>query len=171
VRSSLCSVSAQADRGRRPVPRRVLQDPGPRPRFETDGEPTLTSQDVGQIALLSTAHPSALIEIVDREAPFLGSTTPQSSADMWVREVSTAVVNYWRAETIDDFLRIRTEELRRSPTWHWPSPEPVAAEPTDVDESDEGQLGVFISHASEDKADVGRPIAEGAGGGGLDGLA
>jgi TIR domain len=132
-----------------------------RARFEADGEPTLTSQDVGQLAVLSKAHPSALLEIVDREAPFLGSTTPQSSADMWVREVSTAVVNYWRAETIDDYLRIRAEELRRSPTSHWPAPEPAAAEPADVEEPHEGQLGVFISHASEDKADVARPIAEG----------
>jgi hypothetical protein len=132
-----------------------------RGRFEADGEPTLTSQDVGQLAVLSKAHPSALIEIVDREAPFLGSTTSQSSADMWVREVTTAVVNYWRAETIDDYLRLRAEELRRSPMWHWPAPEPTAVEPANVEESGDGQLSVFISHASEDKADVAGPIAEG----------
>jgi hypothetical protein len=44
---------------------------------------------------------------------------------------------------------------------HWPAPEPAAAEPADVGEPDRGQLGVFISHTSEDKADVARPIAEG----------
>jgi hypothetical protein len=132
-----------------------------REHFEAVGEPTLTSEDVRQLAVSAKVHPSALIEIVDREAPFLGSTTPQSSADMWVREVSTAVVNYWRAETIDDFLRLRAEELRRSPMWHWPAPEPAAAESSDVEESDEAQLGVFISHASEDKDDVARPIADG----------
>jgi hypothetical protein len=65
-----------------------------RTRFEADGEPTLTSQDVGQLAVLSKAHPSALLEIVEREAPFLGSSTARSPADVWVREVSTAVVNY-----------------------------------------------------------------------------
>jgi TIR domain len=45
--------------------------------------------------------------------------------------------------------------------WHWPAPEPAAAEPAGVEKPDGGQLGVFISHASEDKADVARPIAEG----------
>jgi TIR domain len=108
--------------------------------------------------VLSKAHPSALLEIVDREAPFLGSSTAQSSADLSVREVSTAVVNYWHAETIDDFLRIRMDELRRSPMWHWPPPEPAAAEATDAGGN---QLGVFISHASEDKTGVALPIAEG----------
>lgn len=132
-----------------------------RRRFEADGEPTLTSQDVGQLAVLSKAHPSALIEIVDREAPFLGSSTAQSTADMWVREVTTAIVNYWHAETIDDFLRLRAEELRRSPMWHWPASESAAAELADVEKSDESLLGVFVSYASEDKADVARPIAEG----------
>jgi hypothetical protein len=42
-----------------------------RGRFEADGQPILTSQDVWQLAVLSKAHPSALIEIVEREAPFL----------------------------------------------------------------------------------------------------
>lgn len=132
-----------------------------RRRFEAAGDPILTSQDVGQLAVLSKAHASALLEIVDREAPFLGSTTPQSSPERWVREVSTAVVNYWQAETIDDFLRIRAEVLRRSPMWHWPPPEPAAAETTDVEGPDGDRLAVFISHASEDKAKVARPIAEG----------
>jgi hypothetical protein len=132
-----------------------------RGRFEAQDEPTLSSQDVGQLAVLSKAHPSALIEIVEREAPFLGSSTPQSSADMWVREVSTAVVNYWHAETIDEFLRLRAEELRPSPMWHWPAPEPATAEPRDVEEDDAGELTVFISHASEDRADIALPIAEG----------
>jgi len=45
--------------------------------------------------------------------------------------------------------------------WHWPAPEPAAAEPANVEAFDDGQLSVFISLASEDKADVARPIAEG----------
>ena len=44
--------------------------------------------------------------------------------------------------------------------WHWPAPEPAAAETANVEGPDAGQLAVFISHASEDKADVARPIAE-----------
>ena len=132
-----------------------------RERFEADNQPILTSGDVGQLAALSKAHPSGLTEIVEREAPFLGSSTAQSSADVWVREISTSVVNYWQAETIDDFLRIRAEELRRSPTWHWPTRAPGPIELAEPEESGDNQLGVFISHASEDKAAVARPIAEG----------
>jgi TIR domain-containing protein len=131
-----------------------------RMRFEAEDKPILTSQDVGQIAVQANAHPGALMEIVEREAPFLGSTTPQSSAAVWIREIGRSVVNYWHAETIDDFLRIRAEELRRSPTWHWPSgpEEPEAGHAEGVDD---GARSVFISHAGEDKADVARPIAEG----------
>lgn len=132
-----------------------------RERFEDDNQPVLTSNDVGQVAVMSGAHPSALIEIVEREAPFLGSSTPESSPDVWVREVSTAVVSYWRAETIDDFLRLRVEELRRSPMWHWPAPDLSAGEPAGDNKADEQPLSVFISHAGEDKAAVAQPIAEG----------
>lgn len=132
-----------------------------RGRFEGDGEPVLTSQDVGQLAVVSKAHPLALTEIVGREAPFLGSSTAESSPEVWVREVSTAIVAYWGAETIDDFLQTRIEELRASPTWHWPAAEPTAAESRDVEEPDEEPRSVFISHASEDRSDIARPIAEG----------
>lgn len=132
-----------------------------RKRYQDDDDPFLTSNDVGQVAALSRAHPSALIEIVEREAPFLGSSTPQSSPDVWVREVSTAIVNYWSVETIDDFLRLRVEELRLSPMWHWPALDQKAAMPAGDDTADEQRLSVFISHASEDKAAVAQPIAEG----------
>jgi hypothetical protein len=139
-----------------------------RGRFEAEDAPALTSQDVGKLAVVSKAHPSALIEIVEREAPFLGNTTPESSSAtpesssaVWVREVSTAVVRYWDATTIDDYLRIRAEELRQSRTSHWPATELAAGEAADAEPPGDQRLRVFISHASEDKEEVARPIAEG----------
>ncbi len=131
-----------------------------RERFAADDHPSLTRDDIVELAARVNVHPSALAEIVEREAPFLGNSTPQSSSEVWVREVSTSVVNYWEAETIDDYLRIRADELHRSPTWHWPAAEQPLSAPAVVAAPDGEQLTVFISHASEDKANVARPIAE-----------
>jgi hypothetical protein len=51
-------------------------------------------------------------------------------------------------------------ELRQSPTTYWPPPEPEPVEPPEPERSGVGP-SVFISHATEDKADVARPIADG----------
>jgi hypothetical protein len=92
-----------------------------RERYETDDRPVLTSNDVAQLSEQLGLSPAALIEIVEREASFLGSTTPQTSAETWVREISTRIVDYWDATTIDEALSVRADEVRRSPTTHWPA--------------------------------------------------
>ncbi len=130
-----------------------------RERFEAADAPVIVQSEVRQLAVLSGAHPLALSEIVLREARFLGSGMG-GPEDEWSREVTTAVVRYWEAESIGDYLQIRAEELRQSPTTYWPPPETPTGAPAEPEPGDE-KVSVFISHASEDKADVARPIAEG----------
>lgn len=135
-----------------------------RKRYAADDRPVLSSTDIGQLAEQSGANSEALIEIVDREASFLGSSAPESSPETWVREISTRVVDYWDATTIDDALRVRADEVRRSPTTHWPAP-PIEASGLAVAQTPvEPEHAVFISHASEDKAEIARPIAQGLAG-------
>jgi hypothetical protein len=100
----------------------------------------------------------ALSEVFLREAPFYGGGVGAGGPeDDWSREISELVVNYWDTRTIDDYLRIRAQELSASPQFGFPPPEPVSASGSDT-------LGamrdVFISHASEDKKEVARPLAE-----------
>ena len=107
------------------------------------------------------AHPDALGEIVLREAPFLGSGTggPQ---DDWRREVTEAVTRYWDAESAEDYMRLRARELRMSPRSRFgpsPSASPAGDGPT-AQQSEVDPRDVFISHASEDKDAIARPLAD-----------
>jgi hypothetical protein len=112
----------------------------------------------------------ALSEIVLREAPFIegGSGGP---ADDWTRAVSESVVRYWAATTADAYLRIRAAEVANSPVSGWAIEarlDPVTAATTTASDPEDASTGashdslepdVFISHASEDKVDVARPLA------------
>jgi hypothetical protein len=123
-----------------------------------DETPLVTRSDLGQIGVTDTTQQLALSEIFLREAPFYGGAVGIGGPeDDWSREISDLIVNYWDVQTADDYLRIRARELAMSPQFGFPPPEPVSASASDT-------LGdmrdVFISHASEDKEEVARPLAE-----------
>jgi hypothetical protein len=139
-----------------------------------EGDPAIAQDDVKSIATATGANDLALQVIVLWEAPFLdgGQGGPD---DDWTRGVSDGVVRYWSAETADAYLSQRSKELRQHPQSGWPSPE-AQNEPSDTGSDvavslsttgaapsapiDEQGHDVFISHASEDKEAVARPIAE-----------
>ena len=127
-----------------------------------DDNPTITRQDVHEAADREAAKPQALEEIVLREAPFFDGGTG-GPGDDWTRDVGAAVVRYWEVYAADDYLEIRARELEGNPQLGWPvswAPVAQAESRSAPPQSDSGARDVFISHASEDKADVARPIAE-----------
>ncbi len=143
-------------------------------RFGTNDEnPTVARDDVVAIAEATGANPHALEEIVLREAPFFDNASGGPNDD-WLRGVDEGIVRYWHANTIDDYLRQRATELRQNPQLGWPrlqlqsvpsddadagvSPSSASAAPST--RTDGQGHDIFISHASEDKEDVARPIAE-----------
>jgi hypothetical protein len=139
-----------------------------------DADPTITQDDVTSIAAATGANPLALQRIVLWEAPFLDGGQGGADDD-WTRGVSDGVVRYWSAQTADEYLGQRASELRQSPQLGWSSPQ-IENEPSATDSdagvspsstgaassvsTDEQGHDVFISHASEDKEAVARPIAE-----------
>jgi hypothetical protein len=121
-------------------------------RFRGAGDtPIVTRAD------LSGAYSDALSEIVLREAPFLGSGSG-GRADDWSREVTEVVVHYWNAESFEDYLRIRAGELAASPQFGFPPAQ--ARETTQLTQHPDERRDVFVSHASEDKAAIARPLAD-----------
>ncbi|WP_035127800.1 hypothetical protein [Conexibacter woesei] len=70
-----------------------------------------------------------VLEIVGREAPFLGSSVGTQPGQRWAREVDRAIARYLDIHNIDDYLRQRRDELKRSPQWRWPEEESVAPSP------------------------------------------
>ena len=93
------------------------------------------------------------------------------AGDDLTREVTSSVVQYWDASDVDAFLRIRAKELGTIPQLGWSSPPSSytvsgsdATTPAPFRRSEPGLSGpthdVFISHASEDKDAVARPLAE-----------
>jgi hypothetical protein len=151
-----------------------------------DSAPVITHADVACCISGLETHLTALSELLLRGTPFLGSGSG-SPEDEWVREVADDIVRYWDVASIDDYLCIRAAELSQSPQFGWPSPVPLiddsrfaAAHPQSsiepVNLSDPSIAGaargseasaresqprdVFISHASEDKDTLARPLAE-----------
>jgi hypothetical protein len=136
---------------------------------EGEGDPIVTRADILNRTVDTDPYVNALGEVLLREAPFLGGG-PGTANDDWTREVTTSVVQYWDASDVDAFLRIRANELKVAPQLGWgPYPSPptdgggtlVSApfkrvQPARVDHV----YDVFVSHASEDKDVVARPLAE-----------
>jgi hypothetical protein len=100
-----------------------------------------------------------------REAPWLGNGTGGPEDD-WNREITPLIVHYWDATTADDYLEIRAGELAASPQFGFstqsngpaPSLPPTATPAVKVSPTGDTR-DVFISHASEDKDAVARPLA------------
>lgn len=133
-------------------------------RFEgPDEHPTLTACDVTRVCSGPQNRIQLLKEIVLREAPFLGSGGASENGE-WHREITDAIVRYWNVRTADGYLRIRAAELATSPLAGFSvrqATTPATAQASQPD--DEGHLEkreVFISHASEDKDPIARPLAE-----------
>jgi hypothetical protein len=138
-------------------------------RFQGDDEhPMISRSDLPGHASPQEPYVRALGEILLREAPFLGSGSNGPHED-WSREVTEDVVRYWEITSAEDYLRIRAHELFAARLPGWPPADPLAGsvspEPADsaggAETSPAGEIrDAFISHASEDKASVARPLAE-----------
>lgn len=132
-------------------------------RFQgPDDPPQVTRADLR--SLLGSQDDTAeraLGEIFLREAPFYGQRTGGPD-DEWNAEVTDLVVTYWDVQTPDDYLRIRAQELAGASPHYGFIAEPAKTGPVEIKTSD--PLGpdrdVFISHASEDKDAIARPLAE-----------
>jgi hypothetical protein len=142
-------------------------------RYAAEGneDPVLSRADISQGAVDTGSYVNALGEILIREAPFLGGG-PGTAQEDWTKEVTSNIVQYWDAVDAETYLRMRAEELKVIPQFGWSPPASfsarIAAASTDEEEEmvtgSSGSLGshsrdVFISHASEDKDDVARPLA------------
>ncbi len=120
-----------------------------------DEPPEITRQDIADV-IQGEIQQRALSEIFLREAPFYGSGTGGPD-DEWTREVTDEIVRFWDVVTADDYLRIRTEQLSTSPQFGYLASGPEAKT---VQRLAGEQRDVFISHASEDKEAIARPLTE-----------
>jgi TIR domain len=142
-----------------------------RERYAAEGEddPVISRADIANGATDTDPYVGALGEVLLREAPFLGSGSGFAYED-WTREVTPTVVQYWDAPDAEAFLRIRAEELRIIPQLGWVSSASLADGESDPIESasiagaeqtpPNLAYDVFVSHASEDKETIARPLAE-----------
>jgi hypothetical protein len=141
-----------------------------------ESDPVITRADAARGTLDSDPYVTALSDVVLLGAPFLGSGTGGPEED-WTREITDDVVRYLNSQSTEAYLRTRARELAGSPQLGWP---PMAAlretpaatqhgpqshaqasiEPVTISNGSEAQRDVFISHASEDKDVIARPIAE-----------
>jgi hypothetical protein len=141
-----------------------------------ESDPVITRADAARGTLDPDPYVTALSDVVLLGAPFLGSGTGGPEED-WTREITDDVVRYLNSQSTEAYLRTRARELAGSPQLGWP---PMAAlretpaatqhgpqshaqasiEPVTISNESEAQRDVFISHASEDKDVIARPIAE-----------
>lgn len=75
-----------------------------------DTPPTVARQDLAAELALSEHEAAALSRVILREAPFLGGGG--ADPDRWSRDVTEQIVPFLNVRDIDDYLRIRAEQLR-----------------------------------------------------------
>jgi len=80
------------------------------------GEAVVRKHDLGGVVEADLVD--VLSDVVYSEAPFLRAFQG-GPEDEWVCPIDDSVVNYWNAATPDDYLRIRADEMRRSPQFGW----------------------------------------------------
>ena len=86
-------------------------------RFPKDGdESRIRRSDLD--AMIDPRLVSVLSMLLQGDSPFLAGFQGGAQDD-WTAPVDDRVVNYWEASSIDDFLRIRAEELRSHPQLGW----------------------------------------------------
>jgi len=144
-----------------------------------ESDPVITRADVARGAVDSDPYVTALSEILLRGVPFLGGGMGRPEED-WSRTITDGVVRYLDVQNTEDYLRALAAELTGSPQLGWlpmaapqgnhPASE-TGREPRDLPRQPnigpittstglDDQRDVFISHASEDKDVIARPIAE-----------
>jgi hypothetical protein len=121
-----------------------------------DSDPVITRADAARGTVDSDPYVTALSDIVLLGAPFLGSGTG-GPEEGWTREITDDVVRYLNSQSTEAYLRTRATELAGSPQLGWP-PEAAPKEHPPAAQEPE-QRDVFISHASEDKDAIARPLA------------
>jgi TIR domain len=121
----------------------------------TDDHPTITRADLKRFGAGDDKFIHALSDVLIRDAPFLGSGRGGANED-WTREITEDIVRYWDAQTAEDYLRIRAKELFHGGSYTG-VPSAITGERADFAD---GVRDAFISHASEDKETVARPLAE-----------
>jgi hypothetical protein len=141
-----------------------------------ESDPVITRADAARGTVDSDPYVTALSDVVLLGAPFLGSGRGGPEED-WTREITDDVVRYLNSRSTEAYLRTRARELAGSPQIGWPpmaalreapsatqhSPQPPGqpgVEPVVISDGSETQRDVFISHASQDKDVIARPIAE-----------
>jgi serine/threonine-protein kinase len=89
-------------------------------RFPKEGnESTISRSDLD--AVIEPHLVGVLSMLLQSDSPFLAGFQGGEQDD-WTAPVDDRVVNYWDASSIDDFLRIRAEELRSHPQLGWSIP-------------------------------------------------
>jgi hypothetical protein len=89
-------------------------------RFPKDGdEATIRRSDLD--AVIDPHLVDVLSMLLQGDSPFLAGFQGGEQDD-WTAPVDDRVVNYWSALSIDDFLRIRADELRSHPQLGWSIP-------------------------------------------------
>lgn len=151
-------------------------------RYAADGDeiPVLRRADI--TGPDDQAYVDALGEILTREAPFLGGGSG-TAAEEWTREITSNIVLFWDVTDAESYLLMRAEELKILPQLGWnsstlmsveeaetawdlatgPVSGVIATEPSIDETSGDYSHDVFVSHASEDKDAVARPLADALG--------
>lgn len=89
-------------------------------RFPKEGEEaTIRRSDLD--AVIEPRLGGVLSMLLHSDSPFLAGFQGGEQDD-WTAPIDDRVVNYWDAGSIDDFLRIRAEELRSHPQLGWSIP-------------------------------------------------
>jgi serine/threonine-protein kinase len=86
-------------------------------RFPNEGdEASIRSSDLE--ALVEPGLVEVLSMLLQAESPFLGGFQ-FGEGKQWMAPVDQNVVNYWEVQIVDDFLRIRAQELSSHPQLGW----------------------------------------------------
>ncbi len=133
-----------------------------RERFEGDAaEPRITEADLRALGTDERVA-NVTIEVLQREVPFLQAAS-RGANEEWSAAVTEDIVRYWDASGPVDYDEIRAKELFGETAGDWPaSPASLSAKatPNDPPRADREVRDVFVSHASEDKDAVARPLSE-----------
>jgi hypothetical protein len=131
-----------------------------------DDRPEVARADV--VAVMGSGpQVAALEEIILREAPYVGGGNG-GAGESWSRDIRADITRYWNAVAVDGYLSIRADELRHVPHLRWQTGQrheahqvlpPATAPAVQPRDHRDGRRDVFISHASEDKDAVARPLA------------
>jgi len=137
-----------------------------RPSSPTElGHLSITSEQIGQHLELEPGDPALICQgtLVSDEAWQLWTSFGRTESDEWSFEVNLERARrYGDIQTIIDFLEISYPEQHRQQEVpaRVPTPDVHGDDPLPPTNGDAGAIHLFISHASEDKDAVARPLAK-----------